>query len=419
MLKRPVSYRALMSGTDQVLAMLSNVLVAVFVARVGGAQTLGAYSYAFAVYLIVLGLARALVSEPFLTHEPDIEGSTPSTPRSGERGLAAAVTSTILLAGLASALVAIWGLVSDRAELQSLAIFLLALLVQDLLRYAFFRWGRPLGAVILDGVWVVFSGVAVLLGFVSQPAVAVAAWATGALAGAAWGMVHLRVQLAPLREAATWWTVHARRLGSWLTLDSVVFVVTSQLSVLIVTAFASDALLGSIRAVQILIGPLALILTTLNMFLLPQFAQRVVKMTVTEAARVSAFAGLLTGAGLLMLLAAREPIAHILFGGQLSLQTDVLVPLSVQQLAVAASVGAGMYIRSRRRGRELFSARLLASLLSIPLVIIAASRSSASLLAWTLAVQGAVFTLVAFGYCRVVARNEARATELPSPDAAR
>jgi O-antigen/teichoic acid export membrane protein len=402
-LRSRITYQGLLSGTDQVLAMLSNVLVAIFVGRLGGVETLGAYSYAFAVYLIFLGLARALVSEPFLTHELE---DAHSLPDETEQGFAAATTSTIVLGGAMSVCVAGWGLLAGRAELLVLGAFTTALLLHDLFRYAFFRWRKPQGAVVLDGIWVLCSALAVVLDLVGQPALAVAGWATGALGGVIWAVVSLRVRLMPLGPAIAWWKLHARRLGSWLTVDSIVFVLASQVPLLIVTAFGSDGLLGSIRAVQIIIGPLALLVTTLNMLLLPRFAQRVTRMTMTEATRVSALATALTGMGLVFVIILREPIADILFGGNLELRSDLLLPLSVLQLSMAAPLGAALYIRSRRRARELVSSRVIAALASIPLVVLAAWWASAPLLAWTLATQGFLFTVAIFAFCRVVGRRE-------------
>jgi hypothetical protein len=67
-LRRPQMRRRALALADQGVSSLSNVVVAVLVARAfGGPAHFGAFSLAMVAYQIVLGSLRALVGEPLLS----------------------------------------------------------------------------------------------------------------------------------------------------------------------------------------------------------------------------------------------------------------------------------------------------------------------------------------------------------------
>ncbi len=61
---RSVSQRAIITTIDQCVSSVSNFAVGVVVARVSGVAGLGAFSLAYAAWLLVAAIHRALVTDP-------------------------------------------------------------------------------------------------------------------------------------------------------------------------------------------------------------------------------------------------------------------------------------------------------------------------------------------------------------------
>jgi hypothetical protein len=169
----------------------------------------------------------------------------------------------------------------------------------------------------------------------------------------------------------------------------------------------NDGLLGSIRDVQIAIGPLWRHMTTASMLRIPHFAQRESRTRLSWATWISAFAVGLTCVGLVVAILLREPLAQVLLDGSFVLHTDLPLPPSAVQLFGAGALGAVMYIRPRGSAPGQASSRVISALASIPLVVLPAWWASAGLLTWSLAVQGLVFTAAIFMYRLVVRKAEA------------
>ena len=91
----PEARRRLVVLADQAASSLTNVLVAILVARSVSASGFGAFGLAMVVYQLVLGLARALIGEPFLARHasdgPEVR-----------RGIVADVIGAALTVGLVS-----------------------------------------------------------------------------------------------------------------------------------------------------------------------------------------------------------------------------------------------------------------------------------------------------------------------------
>lgn len=167
---------------DQVIAGASNVLIAVLAARLMSVASFGLFGIVFLVYMIALGVTRALVSDPLLVHPLEAQD------RLGE------VIGTTCLLGIAVALgVLVAGLgallVDPRLgdALLVLAACMPLLALQDLGRYLGFATQKPAAAVVLDVSWLVLLLVAVSALFVTGTHVLawfIAAWGgSGAAAG--------------------------------------------------------------------------------------------------------------------------------------------------------------------------------------------------------------------------------------------
>ena len=141
------------TGSDQVLSSASNFVIGVLVGRLAGPGPYGAYIFAFTVWLVVLGIHRALVTEPMVISSA-LDGDRSSVLR---RGLEA----DVLLAGAMGLLVAAVGGVFVLAGSQDVGLALVvigvllpALLAQDYWRAMAFALHKPGFALANDAVFV-------------------------------------------------------------------------------------------------------------------------------------------------------------------------------------------------------------------------------------------------------------------------
>ena len=133
---------------DQMIAGASNLMMSVLAARVLGTVHFAFWTIIFLVYILALGIARALVHDPLLVHTEEAEK------RPGE------VIGTSMLLGLGvGVLVAAAGVVARLWQtdlgnsLIVLGVCMPLLMFQDLGRYLGFATKQPGRSVVLDSVW--------------------------------------------------------------------------------------------------------------------------------------------------------------------------------------------------------------------------------------------------------------------------
>jgi hypothetical protein len=138
---RTLKGRAGLTLADQAFSSASNFLVGLFVARLAGPRQFGAFALAYAVWLAVAGLHRAMITDPLL-----IAGDEWGEERSV---LSRGVAAELLLGSAAGAVVALigWVLLAGGAStlgggLLFLAPWLPVLVAQDYWRWVAFKRGR-------------------------------------------------------------------------------------------------------------------------------------------------------------------------------------------------------------------------------------------------------------------------------------
>ena len=134
---------------DQALSSLTNFVLGVVVARTVGLTDFGAFSLAFAAYLIVAGLSRAVTAQPLLIRYGDVSNSDWRRGASAATGMALLIGATAAIVALSIALVADG---SVRSAFLALALVLPGLVVQDAWRFAFFAGSRGRAAFVNDSV---------------------------------------------------------------------------------------------------------------------------------------------------------------------------------------------------------------------------------------------------------------------------
>lgn len=239
---------------DQGLSSLTNFGVAVVAARQADVAEFGAFSIAFTTYLLLLGVSRALCTDPLV-----VRFSVHATP--GQREAIAASTGAVVALSLPIAVVlaAIGVAVSGALQVSMLALALSVpgLLIQDSMRFVFFATGRPAKAAANDLMWVCGQGAAfaALLVFTDpSPAILLSGWGLAATVAAGAGLLQAHLWPSP-RRAGHWFRNQADLSGRYL-LDF--FAVAGQVHLLLfgLGAVAGVRAFGAFRAAQLLLGPL-------------------------------------------------------------------------------------------------------------------------------------------------------------------
>lgn len=397
------------ASLDQVLFALSNLVVTLAIARGGGAEGLGRYAVAFALYLVVLGCSRSLISDPLL-----------ATGRDGRDSLVDgwAASLTLAYAAVVGAGLTAVGLALGRHEIVVMAAALPVTLLHDVLRYRAFRQRLPQHAALLDGGWLLGSVLVwPVLTSTSSPALAVACWAGGALLALALAWPVLRPPLASPAGALRWWRTDARGYATPLLLDSVLVAFSSQALILVVATMTSDAELGVLRAAQVYFAPLGIALTALGVLVVPQLAQRPDGASNALAARLSVgIAGLAAVVAAAVLLA--EPLLHrLLFADSITVPYALLVPLAVQVVFIGAASGLMIVSKARRRAGDIARSRLSSAIGGTALLVAGVATLGVEGAAWALALQAAWYSV---GLARrVTAAGKRSSPSLPLPEPSR
>lgn len=251
---------------DQALSSLANVALTVVVAHGAGPAGLGAFGVAYAVYLILAGLSRALSSEPLLVRFGGAGGHW----RAGARDCTGMALAGGIAAGAALFLAASAFGGEAGTALAALAVFLPSLLLKDAWRFVFITAGRPWRAVLNDAVWA--AGQVLAVGWVlvdgdHTAGAFVAAWGAAATVAAVFGIAQSRCLPAPLR-AGHWMSAHRDLLPGYCV-DFAARMGGRQVALLSAGALGGLPVLAAIRAAEVLFGGLNVVLQAAPLVAVP------------------------------------------------------------------------------------------------------------------------------------------------------
>jgi len=263
----PQHRRRVLVLADQAASSLSNVVVAVLVARSFPDETepFAAFSLAVMVYQFTVGSVRGLIFEPELTLHGDRDAVD------AHAVMTSYIGATILAGVVVGA--AIWGagvVVGGMAgsALVALALVLPIVLVQDAWRYVFIV-GRPSAALLIDLVWLASSCVAILL---APDGMSVSwyvlAWGAGGIAGAILATAVGRLRLAVSRPWA--YIVENRELGFRFLGEFAASQAAFYLSLLSCGWILGLTAYGAVRGAFLFIGPLQMLAAAVIMSALPE-----------------------------------------------------------------------------------------------------------------------------------------------------
>jgi O-antigen/teichoic acid export membrane protein len=280
---------------DQALSALSNLGLSIAVARTTSASGFGAFAVAFLLFGVCLAITKSVVGQP-LQMRWSGSGAQP------RRAAFQAALGTAAGLGLAFGLLALTAGLAVGGEVGSallaLGLVLPGLMLQDSCRMAAFTLGRPQLAALIDAVWTAgqFGLLAVLLGL-GQHRVGglVLAWGIAALLSALLGLALLRTR--PALSRIRGWIAEHHDLIRYLLPEYFLGLGAAQLGILLVGVIAGATAVGSIRAAQVLLGPLGIVGIAIFQFSVPEVARRASiasRWLGTLAAGLSGGLGLLT-----------------------------------------------------------------------------------------------------------------------------
>jgi O-antigen/teichoic acid export membrane protein len=377
---------------DQVLSAATNAALAFLVARTVDARGFGAFAVGFLIFTLLIGVGRALVGQPLSIRYSMAEADGLRT--AVGRGLGTVIVVTVPAAVLCAAAGLVLGGIL-RPTLLAFALILPALIVQDTCRMAFFAGGRPDLATLNDAVWAVvqFAAIAALIAAGHATAWSLAlVWGASAAVCAVLGLVQLHV--VPRVFATRGWIDEHRGLVGYLVADFLLGAGALQGGILLIGAIAGIDNLGSLRAAQVLTGPLLVLFAAAMAFGLPEVSRRAATLSAAVQWRlaVAVTSLMLTVAmvyvGVLLLIPNGLGIA--LLGDTWSGASDVLLPISLVAAFSGGCLGPVIVILALGQSKATFRLTAIEAVMVLAAMLIGANVGGAVGAAWGLCLQQAV-----------------------------
>jgi O-antigen/teichoic acid export membrane protein len=356
---RALAARAGWNMADQALTSFTNALLSILIARSVDANEFGAFAVCFTIYSLVIGLGRALISEPLAVRFSGAGDAFRPQQRMavGSAAIYGSVVGVLLL------VVAPFLGADLRDPLLALALTLPGLAVQDALRMSLIAEGRPRGAVVNDFVWGVLQvggAAALLLTDIPSVTLFIAVWGVAAGVAAVDGLVRAQTKPA-LRKALRWLWTH-RDFTMFTVPEYAAVMGAFQIAILVVGVIGGIAAVGALRGAQVLLGPLNIVMFGLIAFAIPEVARRkddARRHLILYAVGISAAFFLATVVWTGFLLALPDSTGRELLGDAWDGGREVLPAMAVSTLAIALSLGAALLLKGLGAARETFRQNIL------------------------------------------------------------
>jgi hypothetical protein len=350
---------------DQAVSSITNFGITVVAARQLTRNGFGAFALALSVWILVLGMMRALVTEPLLSRPELAAGNrrqaTFSAVTAASLGLGCLAAIGVLAAGLLS------GSDAGRA-LIALATVLPGLCLQDAWRFCFISQQRGDLAVVNDCAWLITVIVGVLwLGqaFRWSPASVLLAW--GCAGGGAGLLGAVQARVIPRPTAGRSWLREQRDLGGRYCLEFITSNGATQVALMGLGAIAGLGALGAVRGAQTFFGPVGVLFSSIILAVVPGASK--LRAAPDELRRLLTLisAAVCTGAVAWTVVGVALPdrAGRALFGASWNSTRDVVLPIGLALIASGVAAGPFAGLRSISAAREGLHVRLL----SLPLLI--------------------------------------------------
>jgi hypothetical protein len=341
----PQNRRRALVIADQAASSLSNVVVAVLVARSfpDEVEPFAAFSLAIMVFQFLVGGVRGLVFEPVLSLYADDSFRERRAILPGYLGATVGV-GVVLAALVGGAGLVIGGLVGS--ALAALAVVLPAVLVQDAWRYMFLV-DRPRAGLAIDVIWLASSCVAIVL----VPAGSDVGWYVGAWgAGGALGALAATAlgQCIPAPSRGWTYLVNHRELGWRFLLEFGTSQAAFYASLLGCGLILGLDDYGAVRAGYLFIGPLLTLQAGILLSVLPEGVRlrdqpgKLMRLALGGSGLIVAATIGWTIVGLSM----PDSAGTALFGPTWFRTDDILIPIGMTMAATGLISGGLVGVRS-------------------------------------------------------------------------
>jgi O-antigen/teichoic acid export membrane protein len=363
-----ISKRHVVMGADQAVSSVSNLLLAVGIAHTVSSSQFGVYAIIASIYWLCLGTQRAGIAEPLLIRWDDFAGESPGA---DERVLGL----SIVLGVLGGAVFLVFLVFPTLRPLVALGAILPALLVQDTLRYCLFARGSPTGALAADFVWMVVEivlGAVAIITHETTVVVWVLVWGLGAVVSVvalgAWA------RLWPAFGGTLAWARLSMRMSLQMLGDFFLNTGAQQGIIFIVPVISSLRTLGALKAAQLAVSPLQVVLTSVSILVLPGISRAGVRGDMGKAmrrgAQVAAL-GISMGviyAGVLAVLPA--DVGRVLFGDSWGRGARIAPIIALQIGFMGISFGALVFMRGTRTTGRILIVRTFVTPVNVALPIV-------------------------------------------------
>ncbi|XAS65016.1 hypothetical protein VUN84_04920 [Micrococcaceae bacterium Sec5.8] len=375
---------------DQALSSMTNFAVGILVARSVSVSDFGAYALAFSAYCFILGISRALATEPFAVRF--VIGEPEDLHRAR-----AAVTGVALLTGvafLAMALVLSQMLTEEYRSLAvCLGVSLPGLLVQDSVRQILFGAGRGRSAFNNDLLWAALMAPAfagVILSGNANSATLILAWGAAATVAAIVGCFQCRV--VPGIRLINAWLNSQRGLWAPFLVEGVAINGAQQIVFFAIGGFVGLSAVGEMKLALVLLGPVNVLVQGLGVVAVPE-AARALAFGRSRFLRVTSVFSLVVACGALLwglavLLLPASWGAGLVGRGWLTASVLVL-PLFLVQVFNGAKTGAAVGLRGMGAAKRSMWTRMATSSLVVILSVAGAAVAGVQGAAWGLALAAA------------------------------
>jgi hypothetical protein len=352
---------------DQGLSSVTNLGATIFAAHFLDREGFGAFGLAWTIYLLALGVCRALTTEPLVSR---YSLATPESLRLvGQAATGAAVAIGLIVSGLLiTVATALTG--PGRDGLTALAWVLPGLLLQDGLRYYFVTGGRPKYAAFNDATWLLalagLLAVSVTRDHVTLTSIVLCfgiASGFAALIGCA------QARILPKPTAAPAWLSQHRGLNVRYLAEYIMANGASQLVLVGLGTIAGLRVLGAIRGSYVFFGPMNVLLSTTVLTLTAEGARlrrdslalRRMMTLATGALAILSIIWVIFG------LTLPNSIGQGVFRDNWAPIRILLIPMGFAYIGAVLMAGAFAGLRALAAANQSLHARLLC----LPLVIVA------------------------------------------------
>jgi O-antigen/teichoic acid export membrane protein len=374
---------------DQALSSLTNFLVGFFVARSLGPTAFGAFSVAFATYLIALNASRGLATDPLLVRYSGAQLTEWRRAVTGGTGMAIAVGT---VGGVACAALGI--VMSGPTGLAFLALGLTmpGLLLQDSWRFAFFSAGtagRAFANDLLRAVVLLALIALIIVSGRSSEFSFMLVWGISATIAALVGAVQARLLPGPL-VAADWLRKH-RDLCSRYLAENLAVTGGTQLKFYGLAAVGGLAVVGALRAAELLFGGVYVLTQGIGLMAVPE-AVRLLRQSRSRLRQFCLLISVLGGGGAIacgvVLLAIPESLGQRLLHNSWAPASTLILPTAVFMAAFGIQMGAWAGLRALAAASKSLLSQAVGSVLSIVGVLSGAAAAGATGAAWGIAAAG-------------------------------